>query len=354
MDRIHTLGRHMCPNKQLKQPIKVTVTGAAGNIGYAFVFFAGQGRLFGQDQPIDLTLLELPNSKRPMMGTVMELDDCAYPLLANIRTTTSIDEAFVGCQVAVLVGAKPRGPGMERKDLLSENGKIFKAQGEAIDRYADRDCKVLVVGNPANTNCLIVQRYAPSIPKQNFTAMTRLDQNRADSILASKIGVHSRQIRNLIIWGNHSATQVPDASQGIIMNYPQPGMVTAARGAVSNDKWLTTEFVETVAKRGAAIIQMREKSSAASAASAACDHIHDWFIGTQSGQIVSMAVISDGSYGVPEGLCFSYPVTCQNGKWQIVQGLQWDELTKKRIEVTTKELIEERDLALQSLAANTK
>lgn len=247
--RLASLGRHFNPCESKKAPIKVTVTGGAGNIGYALVFMIGQGRLFGPTQPVSLTLLEIPPAQQALNGVLMEIRDCAFPLLSEVKGTTDYKEAFLGCQVAILVGARPRGPGMERKDLLSANAQIFKGQGEAINQHADRNCKVLVVGNPANTNALICSVFADKIPKENFTALTRLDQNRAVAQISDKINVPVNNVKNLIIWGNHSATQYPDVNYGFVENYPMPGVSTALKGALCDDTWVKGSFITTVAQR---------------------------------------------------------------------------------------------------------
>lgn len=288
--------------------------------------------------------MELPAAEGPLNGLVLELKDCAFPLLAGIIPTLKIEEAFDQTDVAVLVGARPRGPGMERKDLLNENAKIFKAQGEAIDRYSKKTIKVLVVGNPANTNALIASHYAPSIPKKNFTALTRLDQNRALSQLSDKLQARVEDIKNVVIWGNHSLTQYPDVNHGEVI---LGGKSLSIREATADDKYLNEVFIPKVAKRGAEIIAIMKKSSAASAANAACDHVHDWWVGTKPGEFVSMAVISDdNTYGVAPGLMYSFPVVCKSGEWQVVNGLNVDEFSRKKLQETEKELLEERKMAL--------
>jgi len=284
--------------------------------------------------------LELPAAEGVLQGLVLELKDGAFPLVAGIVATTKVEEAFAQADVAVLVGAKPRGPGMERKDLLNENAKIFKAQGEALDKHAKKNVKVLVVGNPANTNALIASHYAPSIPKKNFTALTRLDQNRALSQLSDKLKVPVEDIKNVIIWGNHSLTQYPDVNHGQVQN-------KSIRQAVNDDKYLNETFIPKVAKRGAEIIAVMKKSSAASAANAACDHMHEWWVGTKPGEYASMGVISDGNtYGVAPGLIYSFPLVCKNGEWEVVKGLKIDEFSKAKMQETEKELLEERKMAL--------
>ncbi|MDR6596720.1 malate dehydrogenase [Saccharothrix longispora] len=319
-----------------RTPVNVTVTGAAGQIGYALLFRIASGHLLGADVPVRLRLLEIPQAVKAAEGTAMELDDCAFPLLSGIDITDDAKTAFDGVNVALLVGARPRTKGMERGDLLEANGGIFKPQGEAINAGAADDVRVLVVGNPANTNALIAQRHAPDVPAERFTAMTRLDHNRALAQLAKKLNVSVTDIKKLTIWGNHSATQYPDLFRAEVN-----GQVAAE--AVNDQAWLENEFIPTVAKRGAAIIEARGLSSAASAANAAIDHLHDWVNGTAEGDWVSMAVPSDGSYGVPEGLISSFPVTVADGKYSIVQGLEIDDFSRARIDASVAELVEERD-----------
>ncbi|RLL68537.1 malate dehydrogenase [Streptomyces sp. Z26] len=319
-----------------RTPVNVTVTGAAGQIGYALLFRVASGHLLGADVPVRLRLLEIPQAVQAAEGTAMELDDCAFPLLSGIDITDDANVAFDGTNVALLVGARPRTKGMERGDLLEANGGIFKPQGKAINDHAADDVKVLVVGNPANTNALIAQAAAPDVPAERFTAMTRLDHNRALSQLAKKTGSTVADIRKLTIWGNHSATQYPDIFHAEI------GGKNAAE-TVNDEKWLADEFIPTVAKRGAAIIEARGASSAASAANAAIDHVHTWVNGTPEGDWTSMGIPSDGSYGVPEGLISSFPVTCANGSYEIVQGLDVNEFSRTRIDASVRELAEERD-----------
>ncbi|MGW7354595.1 malate dehydrogenase [Streptomyces sp. NPDC054784] len=319
-----------------RTPVNVTVTGAAGQIGYALLFRVASGHLLGADVPVRLRLLEIPQAVQAAEGTAMELDDCAFPLLSGIDITDDANVAFDGTNVALLVGARPRTKGMERGDLLEANGGIFKPQGKAINDHAADDVKVLVVGNPANTNALIAQAAAPDVPAERFTAMTRLDHNRALSQLAKKTGSTVADIRKLTIWGNHSATQYPDIFHAEI------GGKNAAE-TVNDEKWLADEFIPTVAKRGAAIIEARGASSAASAANAAIDHVHTWVNGTPEGDWTSMGIPSDGSYGVPEGLISSFPVTCANGSYEIVQGLDVNEFSRARIDASVRELAEERD-----------
>ncbi|TVT47122.1 malate dehydrogenase [Amycolatopsis rhizosphaerae] len=317
-------------------PVNVTVTGAAGQIGYALLFRIASGQLLGPDTPVKLRLLEIPQAVKAAEGTAMELEDGAFPLLAGTDIFDNPKQAFEGANVALLVGARPRTKGMERGDLLEANGGIFKPQGEAINAGAADDIKVLVVGNPANTNALIAQSHAPDVPAERFTAMTRLDHNRALAQLAKKLGVTVADIKKMTIWGNHSATQYPDIFHAEVAG-------KNAAEAVNDETWLAEDFIPTVAKRGAAIIEARGASSAASAASAAIDHVHTWVNGTAEGDWTSMAVPSDGSYGVPEGLISSFPVTTRNGKYEIVQGLELNEFSRTRIDASVAELSEERD-----------
>ena len=317
-------------------PVTVTVTGAAGQIGYALLFRIASGQLLGPDRPVVLRLLEIAPALKAAEGTAMELDDCAFPLLAGIDITDDARAAFDGVNVALLVGARPRAAGMERGDLLSANGGIFKPQGEAINAGAASDVRVLVVGNPANTNALIAASHAPDVPASRFTAMTRLDHNRAKAQLAKKAGVTVNDITNLTIWGNHSATQYPDIFHAKINGQD-------AAEVVGDQAWIENDFIPTVAKRGAAIIEARGLSSAASAANAALDHVYSWVNGTPAGDWVSAAISSDGSYGVPEGLISSFPVTSQGGEWEIVQGLPVSDFSRGRIDASVAELVEERD-----------
>ncbi|MEV3860435.1 malate dehydrogenase [Streptomyces sp. NPDC050095] len=320
-----------------RTPVNVTVTGAAGQIGYALLFRIASGQLLGADVPVKLRLLEITPALKAAEGTAMELDDCAFPLLQGIDITDDPNVAFDGANVALLVGARPRTKGMERGDLLSANGGIFKPQGKAINDNAADDIKVLVVGNPANTNALIAQAAAPDVPAERFTAMTRLDHNRALTQLAKKTGSTVADIKRLTIWGNHSATQYPDIFQASVAGKP-------AIDAIGGDeKWLAEDFIPTVAKRGAAIIEARGASSAASAANAAIDHVYTWVNGTAEGDWTSMGIPSDGSYGVPEGLISSFPVTTKDGKYEIVQGLDINEFSRARIDASVAELAEERE-----------
>ena len=323
-----------------KAPVTVTVTGAAGQIGYALLFRIGSGQLLGPDTPVRLRLLEIPQAVKAAEGTAMELDDCAFPLLAGIDVTDDVTRAFDGTNVALLVGARPRTKGMERGDLLEANGGIFGPQGAAINAGAADDVRVLVVGNPANTNALIAQSHAPDVPVERFTAMTRLDHNRALSQLAAKVDVGVADISKLTIWGNHSATQYPD------IFHAEVGDKSAAE--LVEESWLADEFIPTVAKRGAAIIEARGASSAASAANAAIGHVYDWVYGTPAGDWTSAAVVSDGSYGVPEGILSSFPVVSRDGRYEIVQGLDVNNFSRERIDASVAELLEERD-AVRSL-----
>ncbi|HZD21118.1 MAG TPA: malate dehydrogenase [Burkholderiales bacterium] len=321
-----------------KAPIRVAVTGAAGQIGYSLLFRIANGDLLGEDQPVILQLLEIPDEKaqKALRGVMMELDDCAFPLLAAMTPASDPMVAFKDVQVALLVGARPRGPGMERKDLLEANGKIFAPQGQALDRVADRNVKVLVVGNPANTNCLIAMKNAPSLKPSQFTGMMRLDHNRAVSQLAQKVKKPVSAIRKVTVWGNHSATQYPDLFQAEADGkklWPQ----------INDQAWLENSFIPTVQKRGAAIIDARGLSSAASAANAAIDHVRDWISGSRDGDWLTMGVPADGSYDIPEGVIYGYPVTCRNGSYQVVKGVEVGEFSRKRMDATLKELHEERD-----------
>ncbi|MFJ4850523.1 MULTISPECIES: malate dehydrogenase [unclassified Streptomyces] len=319
-----------------RTPVNVTVTGAAGQIGYALLFRIASGHLLGPDVPVKLRLLEITPALKAAEGTAMELDDCAFPLLQGIDISDDPNVAFAGANVALLVGARPRTAGMERGDLLEANGGIFGPQGKAINAHAADDIRVLVVGNPANTNALIAQSSAPDVPADRFTAMTRLDHNRAMSQLSKKTGVPVSEIRRLTIWGNHSATQYPDVFHAEVAG-------KNAAETVNDEKWLAEEFIPTVAKRGAAIIEARGASSAASAANAAIDHVFTWTNGTAEGDWTSAGVVSDGSYGVPEGLISSFPVTAKDGRFEIVQGLDINEFSRARIDASVKELEEERD-----------
>ncbi len=318
----------------MKAPVHVSVTGAAGQIAYSLLFRIASGEMLGKDQPICLRLLEITPAMKALEGVAMELDDCAFPLLSGIELSDDANVAFKGAEIAMLVGARPRGPGMERSDLLEANAGIFKVQGEAMNRHADANIKVVVVGNPANTNALTAMISAPDLNSRNFTALTRLDHNRALAQLAAKTGSRVSDIHKMIIWGNHSTTQYPDISQCRIGT-------EAAAARVERD-WYEEQYIPRVAKRGAEIIDARGASSAASAASAAIDHIRDWVMGTPQGDWVSMAVPSDGSYGIPEGLIYSFPVTTDNGDYAIVQGLEIDDFSRARMAATQAELEEEK------------
>jgi malate dehydrogenase len=319
----------------MKSALNVTITGAAGHIGYALAFRVASGQMLGPEQPVNLYLLEITPALTALTGVVMELADCAFPTLNKVVPTDDAQVAFRDCHIALLVGARPRGPGMERKDLLLANAQIFTAQGKALNEVADRNVKVLVVGNPANTNALIARANAKDLNPQNFTAMTRLDHNRALAQLAEKTGTHVSAVRRVMIWGNHSSTQYPDISHAEVGGKPARSLV--------DQKWLEETFIPVVQQRGAAIIKARGASSAASAASAAIDHIHSWVHGTPAGDWVSMAVPADGSYGIREGVIYSYPVTISNGQYEIVQGLSVDEFSRKRMDASDAELREERD-----------
>jgi malate dehydrogenase len=319
----------------MKKPVTVTITGAAGHIGYALAFRVASGQMLGPDQSVNLNLLEITPALPSLGGVVMELSDCAFPTLNRIVATDEAKTAFRDCDYALLVGARPRGPGMERKDLLLANAQIFSAQGRALDEAASRGVRVLVVGNPANTNALIAASNAPGIERRNFTAMTRLDHNRSLGQLAEKTGTHTTAIRRMIVWGNHSATQYPDIAHCTIGGKPARSLI--------DTQWYREQFIPLIQQRGAAIIKARGSSSAASAASSAIDHMHDWALGTRDGDWVSMAVPADGSYGIGEGVMYSYPVTCKGGRYEIVQGLSVDEFSRGRMDATHRELLEERD-----------
>ncbi len=324
----------------MKTPVRVTITGAAGQIGYQLAFRIASGQMLGKDQPVILQLLEIPPALPALEGVVMELDDCAFDTLAGIVSTDDANVAFKDSEFALLVGARPRGPGMERKDLLEANAAIFSVQGKAINDHADRNIRVLVVGNPANTNALIASSNAPDIDASNFTAMTRLDHNRAIAQLAQKTGSHVSDIRRMTIWGNHSATQYPDIHHATVGDKAASDLV--------DEQWLSGDFIPKVQQRGAEIIKARGASSAASAASAAIDHMHDWALGTPADDWVSMAVPADGSYGIEPGIIYSYPVRCADGKYEIVQGLDVNDFSRERMEATEVELREER-AAIESL-----
>ncbi len=318
----------------MKAPVRVTITGAAGQIGYQLAFRIASGQMLGSDQPVILQLLEIPPALPALHGVVMELDDCAFATLAGVVATDDPNVAFDDADYALLVGARPRGPGMERKDLLQANAAIFSVQGKAMNDHANRDIRVLVVGNPANTNALIASSNAPDIDPRNFTAMTRLDHNRAMAQLAAKTSSHVNDIRRMTIWGNHSATQYPDVNHASVGDRKATDLV--------DESWLADVFIPVVQQRGAAIIEARGASSAASAASAAIDHMHDWALGTPDGDWVSMAIPADGSYGIETGIVYSYPVRCNNGQYEIVQGLSIDDFSRTRMDATETELREER------------
>ena len=324
----------------MKTPVRVTITGAAGQIGYQLAFRIASGQMLGQDQPVILQLLEIPPALPALNGVVMELDDCAFGTLSGVIATDDPDVAFRDSDYALLVGARPRGPGMERKDLLEANAAIFSVQGKAINQHANRDIRVLVVGNPANTNALIASSNAPDIDARNFTAMTRLDHNRAKAQLAAKTNCHVNDIRRMTIWGNHSATQYPDISHASVKGQNATGLV--------DQDWLSEDFIPVVQQRGAAIIKARGASSAASAASAAIDHMHDWALGTPKDDWVSMAIPADGSYGLEPGIIYSYPVRCSGGEYEICDGLTVDDFSRDRMKETETELREER-AAIESL-----
>lgn len=329
----------MANNTAAQSPLNVVVTGAAGNIAYAILFMIGSGGMAG-DRKINLRLLDIPPMAGALVGVKMELDDCAFAVFNSILCTTDYKEAFENVDVALLIGAKPRGPGMVRADLLKANGGIFAGQGKALDKYASRDCKILVVGNPANTNALVCMKNAPSLKARNFTAMTRLDQNRAAAQIAGKTGADVSDVKTIGIWGNHSKTMYPDVDSATVGGKP-------ARAAVNDNAWLQGDFIKVVQHRGAAIIKARSKSSAASAAKAAVDHMRDWLLDTPAGAYSNMGVVSDGnSYGVPAGLIFSFPCVCKNGEWKIVEGLKIDDFAKSKIKITAEELIGEKAAAL--------
>merc|ERR1739844_766014 len=323
----------------MSEPVRVVVTGAAGQIGYSLLYMISSGYVFGPDQPVILHLLDITPMMGVLGGVCMEIDDCAMPLVKGVVATDDPNVGFKDIDAAFLVGAMPRREGMERKDLLAANVKIFKVQGEALDKFAKKSVKVLVVGNPANTNALICSHYAPSIPKENFSAMTRLDQNRAASQLAIKAGAKVQDVKKVTIWGNHSSTQFPDAAHALINGKP-------AVDVINDDDWIKSQFIPIVQKRGGAVIAARKLSSAMSAAKAACDHMKSWFQGTPSDDWVSMGVFSDGSYNTPVGVMFSFPVTIENGRWRIVQGLNMSDFAKQKMTETGKELCEERDEAM--------
>src|SRR5215510_10741736 len=314
----------------MKSPVKVAVTGAAGQIGYSLLFRIASGSMLGPDQPIELRLIEIPSALKALEGVVMELADCAFPLVTSMIPTTDLDEGFRGVNWALLVGSVPRKQGMERKELLGINGKIFTGQGRAIEKNAASDVRVLVVGNPCNTNCLIAMNNGKGVPSDRWFAMTRLDENRAKSQLAAKAGTHVSSVSNLAIWGNHSSTQYPDFYNTKIDGKP-------AIEVIKDEPWLKETFISTVQQRGAAVIKARGSSSAASAANAAIDHMHDWALGSAADDVVSMGVYSDGSYGVEKGLIYSFPVVCRGGEWKIVQGRDIGAFSREKMKATEKE-----------------
>jgi len=334
----------------MAEPLKVCVTGAAGQIAYSLLYSLASGAVFGKDQPMILTLLDIPVMMDSLKGVCMELQDCALTLLKEVIPTADAAVAFKDIDVAILVGAMPRKEGMERKDLLKANAKIFETQGKALDANAKKTVKVVVVGNPANTNALLCSKSAPSIPKENFTCLTRLDQNRAQAQIAARVGVATDKVRNVIIWGNHSSTQFPDVSQAYVENTGKKPVYEA----VNDDAWLKGEFIKTIQQRGAAVIKARKLSSAMSAAKAICDHMRDWWFGTKTGEWVSMGVTSDGNtYGVPEGIVYSFPVyTKPGGTWEIVKDLTISDFAREKMDATAKELESEKDVALQFLSAS--
>lgn len=331
-----------------QEPVRVLVTGAAGQIGYALVPMIARGVLLGPNQPVILHMLDIPPAAESLNGVKMELVDAAFPLLKGVVATTDVVEACTGVNIAIMVGGFPRKEGMERKDVMSKNVSIYKAQASALEKHAAANCKVLVVANPANTNALILKEFAPSIPEKNISCLTRLDHNRALGQISERLNVQVSEVKNVIIWGNHSSTQYPDVNHATVKL--SSGEEKSVRELVADDEWLNGEFISTVQQRGAAIIKARKLSSALSAASAACDHIRDWVLGTPEGTWVSMGVYSDGSYNVPAGLIYSFPVTCRSGEWSIVQGLSIDEFSRKKLDLTAEELTEEKALAYSCLS----
>jgi len=330
-----------------KEPVRVLVTGAAGQIGYALVPMIARGIMLGPDQPVILHMLDISFAAEALEGVRMELVDAAFPLLKGVVATTDVVEACTGVNVAVMVGGFPRKEGMERKDVMTKNVSIYKSQASALEKHAAANCKVLVVANPANTNALILKEFAPSIPEKNITCLTRLDHNRALGQVSERLKMQVSDVKNVIIWGNHSSTQYPDVNHATVKTAAGEKPV---RELIADDQWLNTDFISTVQQRGAAIIKARKFSSALSAASSACDHIRNWVLGTPEGTFVSMGVYSDGSYNVPAGLIYSFPVTCKNGEWSIVQGLPIDEFSRKKLDLTAAELSEEKALAYSCLS----
>lgn len=328
----------------MAEPLRVVVTGAAGQIAYSLLYSIGKGDVFGPTQPIVLLLLDIPAMQTSLGGVVLELQDCSLPLLHEVVATVDAKEAFTNVDAAILVGAMPRKEGMERKDLLKANAKIFEVQGKALDMHAKKTCKILVVGNPANTNCLIASKCAPSIPAENFSCLTRLDHNRAVAQIAMRLGLKTDAVKQVTIWGNHSSTQYPDVSHAKVL---QSGVAVPVTEAVKDDHWLQGEFLKVVQTRGAAIIKARKLSSAMSAAKAICDHMRLWWFGTPEDDWQSMGVISNGNpYGIPEGIIYSFPVRIKNGKWEIVSGLDISDFSRGKMDATAKELCEERDAAM--------
>lgn len=332
-----------------KQPVKVLVTGAAGQIGYAIVAMIARGLMLGPDQPVVLHMLDLPKSADALSGVRMELIDAALPLLRGVVATSDEAEAFRGVSFAVLIGGWPRKEGMHRKDLIAKNVSIYQSQASALQQHAAPNCKVLVVANPANTNALVLKELAPVVPAKNITCLTRLDHNRALGQISEKLGVHVGHVRNAIVWGNHSSTQFPDVSHAIARTQHGEKPV---RELIADEKWFKEEFVSVVQQRGEAVIKARKQSSSLSAASAACDHMRDWILGTQKGTWVSMGVCSDGSYGVPKGIFYSFPVTCEKGEWSIVQGLEVDDFAQSKMELSANELDEERSMAYEFVVSS--
>eukprot|EP00245_Coleochaete_scutata_P015154 TRINITY_DN6646_c0_g1_i1.p1 TRINITY_DN6646_c0_g1~~TRINITY_DN6646_c0_g1_i1.p1 ORF type:complete len:357 (-),score=80.59 TRINITY_DN6646_c0_g1_i1:373-1371(-) len=330
----------------MAEPVRVLVTGAAGQIGYALVPMIARGIMMGADQPVILHMLDIPPAAESLNGVKMELTDAAFPLLKGVVATTNVEEACKDVNVAVMVGGFPRKEGMERKEVMGKNVSIYRDQATALEKFAAKNVKVVVVANPANTNALILKEFAPSIPSKNITALTRLDHNRALGQVAERAGVAVSSVKNVIIWGNHSSTQYPDVNHGVVAS---PKGEVSIRDTIKDDAWLNGDFIKTVQQRGAAIIKARKLSSALSAASAVCDHVRDWVLGTPKDTWVSMGVYSDGSYGAPKGVNFSFPVTCADGEWTIVQGLPIDPLSQEKLDATGKELLEEKEMAYSCL-----
>jgi len=349
---IHEQHDKVWPRLLEAKPLRVCITGAAGNIGYALIFMIASGHMFGSKQTVIIHLLDIPPMEKVLKGVEMEIVDGAFPLVKGIITTSDPKVAFMNIEVAILIGSFPRQKGMERKDLIQKNSEIFKIQGKALNEFASRNVKVLVVANPANTNCLVTMKCAPDLPKSSFSALTRLDHNRAKAQISSYLKVPLESIRNVVIWGNHSTTQYPDTNFGYINDFPAPKLQTNIRAAVNNDQWLQNDFISIVQQRGGEVIKARNSSSAASAAWAIVNHIHDWLLGTNQGEFISMAVCSDGSYNVPKDLIFSFPVTCRRGEWNIVQNLKISQFSQKKLDITTQELQEERSDAFGLLGIN--